>query len=326
MLDNIGRSKYLTTLDLAKGYWQIPMEETDKEKTAFTSPLGLFQFTTMPFGLSGAPATFQRLMDKVLRGTSGFAGVYLDDIIVYGNTWSEHLKNLEIVLQKVQEAGLTLKLKKCNFGMSECTYLGHRIGRGGVLPENSKVKAIQGMPIPRTKKQVRSFLGMVGYYRRFIPHFATKAEPLTNLTKKGLPEVISWTEETNSSFESLKTDLTQSVMLRNPDYTQTFQLQTDASDVGAVLSQGGEQDQPIAYFSRKMLERERHYSTIEKECLAIHLGIKEFATYLIGKPFVLQMDNQALTWLQTFKDKNARLTRWSLALHPYTFTVQHRKG
>ena len=169
------------------------MEETDKENTAFTSPLGLFQFTTMPFGLSGAPATFQRLMDKVLRGTSGFAGVYLDDIIVYGNTWSEHLKNLEIVLQKVQEAGLTLKLKKCNFGVSECTYLGHRIGRGGVLPENSKVKAIQEMPIPRNKKQVRSFLGMVGYYRRFIPHFATKAEPLTNLTKKGLPEVISWT-------------------------------------------------------------------------------------------------------------------------------------
>ena len=328
MLDNIGRSKYLTTLDLAKGYWQIPMEETDKEKTAFTSPLGLFQFTTMPFGLSGAPATFQRLMDKVLRGTSGFAGVYLDDIIVYGNTWSEHLKNLEIVLQKVQEAGLTLKLKKCNFGVSECTYLGHRIGRGGVLPENSKVKAIQGMPIPRTKKQVRSFLGMVGYYRRFIPHFATKAEPLTNLTKKGLPEVISWTEETNSSFESLKTDLTQSVMLRNPDYTQTFQLQTDASDVGvgAVLSQGGEQDQPIAYFSRKVLERERHYSTIEKECLAIHLGIKAFTTYLIGKPFVLQTDNRALTWLQTFKDKNARLTRWSLALQPYTFMVQHRKG
>ena len=328
MLDNIGRSKYLTTLDLAKGYWQIPMEETDKEKTAFTSPLGLFQFTTMPFGLSGAPATFQRLMDKVLRGTSGFAGVYLDDIIVYGNTWSEHLKNLEIVLQKVQEAGLTLKLKKCNFGVSECTYLGHRIGRGGVLPENSKVKAIQGMPIPRTKKQVRSFLGMVGYYQRFIPHFATKAEPLTNLTKKGLPEVISWTEETNSSFESLKTDLTQSVMLRNPDYTQTFQLQTDASDVGvgAVLSQGGEQDQPIAYFSRKVLERERHYSTIEKGCLAIHLGIKAFTTYLIGKPFVLQTDNRALTWLQTFKDKNARLTRWSLALQPYTFTVQHRKG
>ena len=118
-------------------------------------------------------------------------------------------------------------------------------------------------------------------------------------------------------------------MLRNPDYTQTFQLQTDASDVGvgAVLSQGGEQDQPIAYFSRKVLERERHYSTIEKECLAIHLGIKAFATYLIGKPFVLQTDNRALlTWLQTFKDKNARLTRWSLALQPYTFTVQHQKG
>lgn len=194
-------------------------------------------------------------------------------------------------------------------------------------PEETKVKAVNEMARPQTK-DVRSFLGLIGYYRRFIQNFAEKAEPLTNLTKKGLPEIVVWTERTEDAYQTLKYDLSHSVMLRNPDFTQTFQLQTDASDVGvgAVLSQGGASDQPIAYYSRKLLEREKNYSTVEKECLAILLGVKAFAIYLLGKPFVLQTDNRALTWLKTLRDKNARLTRWSLALQPYTFEVQHRRG
>ena len=143
LLDNIGQSKYLTTLDLMKGYWQVQMDERDKEKTAFTSPLGLLQFTTMPFGLNGAPATFQRLMDQVLRGTEEYAGVYLDDIIVYGTVWEEHLRNLEGVFERLSGAGLTIKLKKCTFGAQQCTYLGHKIGNGGVLLEDAKVQAIR---------------------------------------------------------------------------------------------------------------------------------------------------------------------------------------
>ena len=142
LLDNIGQTKYLTTLDLMKGYWQVQMDERDKENTAFMSPLGLLQFTTMPFGLSGAPATFQRLMDQLLRGTEDNAGVYLDDIIVYGTDWEEHLKNLEGVFERLSRAGLTIKLKKCTFGAQECTYLGHKIGNRGVLQEDAKVQAI----------------------------------------------------------------------------------------------------------------------------------------------------------------------------------------
>ena len=328
MLDAVGQSEYLPTLDLTKGYWQVPMKEENKTKTVFSSPLGLLQFTVMPFGLSGAPATFQRMMDQVLRGTEGYAGVYLDDIIIFGNTWEEHLSNVKQVFQRLQDAGLTIKLKKCNFGVGQCKYLGHQIGRGGVLPVESKIMAVKEMPRPRTKKEVRSFLGMVGYYRRFIPHFATKAEPLTELTKKGKPESVEWTAVMERAMQMLKKDLSESVMLKNPDFTQTFQLQTDASDVGigAVLSQGGDQDQPIAYYSRKLVDREKNYSTVEKECLAIVLAVKAFSTYLLGKPFLLQTDNRALTCLQSFKDKNTRLTRWSLALQPYTSRVQHRKG
>ena len=191
MLDAIGQSQYITTLDLAKGYWQVPLAEEDKEKTAFTSPLGLLQFRVMPFGLSRAPATFQRLMDTMLRGSEEYTGVYLDDVVIYGTEWGEHLQNIETVFQKLQETGLTLKLKKCSFGMESCTYLGHQIGKGGVLPEESKVKAVEQMRIPRTKKDVRSFLGMIGYYRRFIPHFAEKAEPLTQLTKKNQAVIVT---------------------------------------------------------------------------------------------------------------------------------------
>ena len=155
-----------------------------------------------------------------------------------------------------------------------------------------------------------------------------KAEPLTAFTKKGQPDQVTWTSWEAEAFELLKKDLINTVMLKNSDFSKPFQLQTDASDmgIGAVLSQGGDQDQPIAYFSRKILDREMNYSTIEKECLAIVLGIKAFATYLVRKPFILQTDHRALTWLWTFQDKNMRLTRWSLALQPYTFEIQHRKG
>ena len=212
MLDAVGKSNYLTTLDLTKGYWQVPMSQDDKAKTAFISPLGLMQFTVMPFGLSGAPATFQRLMDNILAGLEHIAGVYLDDIIVYGDTWEQHIQNVQTVFERLQKADLTLKLKKCNFGVEDCVYLGHRVGKGGVRPEQTKIEAISKMPRPTTKKEVRSFLGMVSYYRRFIQHFATKAEPLTALTKKGKPEKVIWTDQEQKSFQTLQADLSDSVM------------------------------------------------------------------------------------------------------------------
>ena len=190
MLDKIGNAQFITTLDLAKGYWQVPLCSEDKEKTAFPTPKGLYQFTTMPFGLSGAPATFQRMMDSVLRDTEQFTGVYLDDIIIYSDSWEDHLEHLKEILRRLSDANLTLKLKKCVFAAEECTYLGHQIGRGGVRPEESKIQAVAGLPRPTTKKDVRTFLGMAGYYRRFVQHFATIAEPLTELTKKNKPDKI----------------------------------------------------------------------------------------------------------------------------------------
>lgn len=164
ILDSIGTARFITTLDLAKGYWQVPVSPVDRDKTAFVSPLGLHRFTTMPFGLCGAPSTFQRLMDDVLRGQSSFARAYLDDIVIFSNGWEEHLTHLSMVFDRLQKAGLTVKLRKCQFAMEECSYLGHRIGGGVVRPVEDKVEAVRRYPQPLTKKEVRAFLGLAGYY------------------------------------------------------------------------------------------------------------------------------------------------------------------
>ena len=182
LLERIGRANYITTLDLCKGYWQVPLESRSRPLTAFRTPLGLFQFTVMPFGLHGAPATFQRLMDRVLRGCEDCSTAYLDDVVVFSMTWEEHLEHIRRVLGAINAAGLTLNLQKCEWAKQETRYLGYLLGRGEVRPQVDKVEAIRNSPRPRTKTQVRSFLGLVGWYRRFIPQFATLATPLTNLT------------------------------------------------------------------------------------------------------------------------------------------------
>ena len=199
-----------------------------------------------------------------------------------------------------------------------------------VHPEADKLQAVRQFPVPSTKKQVRSFLGLTGYYRRFIPDYASIAVPLTELTRKSAPTLVKWDSECNRAFEKLKELLCSKPVLWSPDFTREFVLQTDASDfgVGAVLSQFDDEgtDHPIAYFSRKLLPREQRYSTVEKECLAIKLGTQAFRVYLLGRAFIIQTDHRALQWLDRLKETNSRLTRWSLALQPFQFKVKHRSG
>ena len=186
IIDRVGSAKFISTLDLTKGYWQVPVREGDREKTAFSTPSGPFQFTRMPFGLQGAPATFQRLVDKLLGGMTQFSSAYIDDIIVYSETSADHLQHLQIVLLCLRKAGLTAKTRKCKFGMAECVFLGHIIGGGKVRLEHSKTEAIEKVAIPKTKKEVCSFLGLARYYRKFIPDHAAIAAPLSDLTCKSM--------------------------------------------------------------------------------------------------------------------------------------------
>ena len=184
LIDNLGQARFVTTLDLTRGYWQVPMAEESRAKTAFTTGFGPYQFRVMPFRLQGAPATFQRMMDRLLMGLEGYTAAYLDDLVIFSQSWTDHLEHLQSILLRLREAGLTVKPKKCQFGMKECVYLGHVVGNGTVKPEHGKLEAVQDFPTPETKSQVRAFLGLTGYYRRFIPDYSSIAAPLTDLTRK----------------------------------------------------------------------------------------------------------------------------------------------
>ena len=294
LIDRVGGVSYITTMDLTRGYWQVPVSPDDKHKTAFAAPSGLFQFIRMPFGLKGAPATFQRLVDRVLQGLEEFSGAYIDDIIVFSKLWTDHVRHLQAVLGRLQLAGLTVKISKCHFGVTACSYLGFVVGGGLVKPEPSKVQAVLNFSTPTDKTGVRAFLGLTGYYRRFIPDFASLAAPLTDLTRKCAPMRVSWSNECEQAFKSLKGCLCSDPVLRSPNFEKQFILQTDVSNrgIGAVLSQCDEegQEHPVAYYSRKLLPREERYSTVEKECLAIKEAIHHFRTYLLGRQFKVETD------------------------------------
>lgn len=329
LIERLGKASFITTLDLCKGYWQVPLARNARPYTAFRTPQGLFQFTVMPFGLQGAPATFQRLMDVVLAGTESFAAAYLDDIVIFSATWREHLLHLGDVLQRIHQAGLTIHPRKCAVAQEEVRYLGHVLGRGVIRPQKDKVQAVLDCPRPRSKKDIRSFLGLVGWYRRFVPDFARRAAALSDLTRKSGSTQIPWGEEQERAFLDLKQALCQDPVLQSPDFGQPFTVQTDASGVGlgAVLLQGeGDNRKPVAYISRKLFPRETRYAVVELECLAVKWALDTLKYYLLGREFNLETDHRALQWLGRMKDSNSRITRWFLALQPYRFTVQYRAG
>lgn len=277
LLERVGRGKFITTLDLSKGYWQLALAPEAKELTAFKTPFGVFQFKVMPFGLQGAPATFQRLMDQVLKDVSEFAAAYLDDVVIFSQTWEEHVAHLQHVLQLIKSAGLTINPHKCMLAQRQVEYLGYVVGHGVVKPQMGKVEAIHAYPVPTTKRKVRAFVGLVGWYSKCIPHFADRAAAPTDLTKASAPNKVKWTEDCNRAFNDLKAAITSDSVLHSPDFTQPFTLQTDASGVGigAVLLQEVDgETHPVVFLSRKLQDRETRYSAVEKECLAMKWAVE----------------------------------------------------
>ena len=311
-----GQARYISSCDLSKGYWQIPMSNGAREKSAFITPFGHFCFNVMPFGLKAAPQTFVRLMDPVLEGTEQYADAYFDGVSIFSDTWEEHLRHLKDVFERIRRAKLTMRPSKCSLGFSEVSLVGHVVGNGHIKPQQDKVSAVVNFPQPVTKTDVRSFLGLVGYYRKYIPNFASIAAPLTDLTKKGKPTRVEWTKECAEATCTLKEYLTREPVLVNPDFSKGFILQTDASDrgLGAVLSQLHSEGNEcaITFLSKKLLPREQSYSTVEKECLAIVWACKQLRHYLFGRKFIVSTDHQPLTWLNQMKGQNQRLLRWSL--------------
>lgn len=321
-------SNFLTKIDLSKGYWQIPLAPKTKPMTAFATELGLMQFTVLPFGLQGAPAAFSRLMRKVLKGLPNVKN-YIDDILVHHANWKDHLACIESVLERLRKANLTARPTKCFFGLPEVEFLGHKLGSGKIAPTSEKVEAIKGADPPNNKKQLRSFLGLASFYRRYVPNFSAVASPLTDATRNGMPNRITWDEPQRRAFDHIKKVLISEPVLQLPDYSKPFILSTDASDtgVGCIMSQEyGDEKLPVIYLSRKLLPREQRYSVVERECLALVWAIQKLSTYLVGREFVIETDHAPLLYLNRAKSENGRLMRWALLLSQYRFTLRAVKG
>jgi hypothetical protein len=329
MLDTFNGSEWFTTLDLASGYWQVEMNKEDKEKTAFITHEGLYQWKVMPFGLCNAPATFQRLMHKVLGNLIYTkAPVYIDDINVHSKSFNQHIEDLREVFGKLRKAKLKLRPDKCNFCYREIKFLGHIVGKDGIKVDQDKIKKVREFPKPENVSELRGFVGLASYYRKFIKDFSKITKPLTKLFQKDLEYV--WRKEQEESFEALKEKLTTAPVLAYPDFEKEFTLYTDASGyaLGAVLSQKGEdgKERVIEYASKGLTKAEQNYSTTELECYAIVWAIEEkFHHYLINKKFKVVTDHYALKWLQTNALKGRR-ARWILKLQPYDFEIIHKEG
>ena len=328
-LDTLSGAHWFTTLDLISGYWQVEVEPADREKTAFCTPEGLFEFKVMPFGLCNAPATFQRLMNSALSGLHGNSClVYLDDVIIMGNTFLDHLNNLQHVFHRIRAAGLKLQPNKCALCQKEVSFLGYIISQAGISTDLRKTERVISWPLPTSKREVQQFLGLANYYRRFIKNFAKIANPLHKLTEKSAP--FLWTAECQLAFDNLKHSLTSAPVLAHPDYSKPFILDTDASQtgIGAVLSQVQDDgcERVIAYASKTLSRQERHYCVTRHELLAVVTFVHNFRPYLLGRKFLLRTDHGSLIWLQNFKEPEGQLARWITRLQEYDFTIVHRRG
>ena len=301
LLDQLGHCKYFSTLDLAAGYWQVQVAPSSQEKTAFTTHKGLFEFNAMPFGLQNAPAVFQRLVQHILmpihpQTGPTFVSAYLDDIIVFSESFDENLCHLRHVIQCFADTGLKFKPSKCHFICQEVEYLGHIITPGGILPNPARISAVQQFPVPSSVKEVRQFVGLTSYYRRFIKGFVCIAQPLHNLTQKGAS--FSWSAQCQAAFHQLKECLINSPVLCYPAFNKGFVLETDASQqgLGAILSQEHTDGKlhPVAYASRALSHTEKRYAITDLETLAVVWAVTHFHAYLYGHDVLVYTDHSAV--------------------------------
>lgn len=328
ILDKLGKCQLFSTLDLASGFHQVEIDEKDRKKTAFSTDGGHYEFVRMPFGLKNSPSTFQRVMNNVLGGLIGTTCLlYIDDIIIFSSSLQEHMEKLSAVLKRLQKFNFKIQLDKSEFLKKQVSFLGHIVTAEGIKPNPELISAIKKWPIPKDEKELRGFLGTIGYYRKFVKDLAKIAQPLTAALKKG--EKIIHNKEFIESFEKCKQILTCSSILQYPDFEKPFILTTDASNgaIGAVLSQGNiGSDRPVAYASRTLQKSERNYSTIEKELLAIVWACKYFKPYLYGKKFSIYTDHKPLTYMASLNDANSRLVRWKLSLSEFDYDVIYKPG
>jgi transposase InsO family protein len=327
-VEKIGEAKFISKIDLLKGYHQVPLTPRAKKIATFTCSQGTFSYKVLPFGLKNAAATFQRLANLVVKDIPD-CEVYIDDIAIHSDTWEEHLQKLRRLFEKLRDAKLVINLAKCDFAKPSINFLGHCVGHGQSRPIQAKVQAIAEFPPPKTRKDVKRFLGMASFYRKFCQNFAQLAAPLSNLTSTKIP--FRWSDACQDAFVKLKRLLTSQPVLAVPNFEKPFRLETDASGLGmgAVLLQPNEQGEfcPVAFFSKKFDKYQSNYSTIEKEALALISSLKYFAHYVKNGDVVdVFTDHNPLTFIHKMRNDNQRLLRWSLQLQEYHIRIKHIRG
>ena len=320
----LGGCRIYSKFDLAKGYYQIRLSEKSRELTGFATHRGKFAFEVLPFGLSSAPMTFNRIMRKLLERAKGLHH-YLDDVLAHTESWTEHLATLRDFFIRVREANLSIRPSKCQVGYNKIEFLGQVVVEDALTPNTTNLEKILNASRPNTKTRVKSFLGLTGFYQNFIPRYSSITAPLTDLLRKNLPDKVRWGDSQESAFVTLKECLLKGPILKLPMLEREFILRTDASDraVGAVLLQDHDgRLHPVAYASKKLSERERRYAISQKECLAVIYGVQRFHKYLYAKKFVLETDHKPLEILSGKPSSCPRLMRWALALQAYTFQTR----
>jgi predicted aspartyl protease len=327
-LDALAGARWFSTFDLRSGYHQVKMNAMDKDKTAFVTRDGTFRFRVMPFGLCNAGATFQRLMDVIMSGLNfDICLVYLDDIVLFSSTVEEHFSRLKLLLVRLRDANLKLKPSKCELFRRQVEFLGHVVSGEGIATSPSKIQAVSEWPTPRSVKDVRAFIGLASYYRRFVQGFAEVAAPLHALT--GKEQSFLWDDRCQVAFQQLKQALTVAPVLAMPLDGEPYILDTDDSNhgIGAVLSQvQNGMERPIAYASRTYNRPEKNYCVTRKELLAVVYFLKRFQQYLLGRPFVVRTDHAALQWLRRTPDVIGQQSRWLETMEEFQFVVEHRPG
>lgn len=320
--------KYFSKIDLSHSYWQIPVREQDRKFLGFMVGNRTYQWCVLPFGVSTAVSSFTRAMDTIFgEAFAGFMLSYIDDLFIMSESLAEHLEHLEKIFCRLQEAGLTVKLSKCQFFQQEINFLGYRITQEGVLPDLERIQAIVDYKTPRSIKEIQKFLGLCNYDRVFTPRFAELSAPLTQLLRK--QQSWRWGPMEEDAFQSLKNELKEATLLYHPNFDIPFHVATDASDQGIAgqlyqLVKG--KKQVVAWASRLLLPRERNYHSNEKEVLAALWCCQRWRTYLLANPFTIHTDNRALTYLNTCRLLSPRITRWALALQEFSYSVQHMPG
>jgi hypothetical protein len=329
ILDWVGGNQWYSVMDLDSGFWQIEMDEASKQKTAFASSMGLHQFKSMAQGLSGAPGTFSRLMTNVLGDmTYHSCALFMDDIVVPGKSFRESLDRLGEVFSRLLNSGLKLKPSKTHLFQKTAKFLGHIVSEEGIGTDPEKIIAVQKWPVPKSVKEVRSFLGLCGYYRRFVKDFGKIAKSLHNLT--GKYQRFCWTEDCQKAFDTLKITLTKAPVMAYPVLGRQFVLDVDASGhaVGAVLSQIQEDDteRVISYMSKTFNKHEQNYCASRRELLGVFEALKHFNCYLYGQKILCRTDNSAVSWMKTLKNPKGQMARWLQEMEHYQMEVIHRPG